>query len=783
MTKRQLHIIILALVTTLFTSCSIKRFVPESSAFLDKNKVEIKNKDVDIKASDLKSYITQKTFSARFPFRSGLWWYYITENKTDKKFWRWINNHFGTQPEYYDANASVYSIQQLEQYLNNIGYFNSKVTYRVEKVSKRKRHLAKVIYSVYPSEPYRISKIDYQIEDSVLAKTIMRYEERFPAKVGDIYNSYFLDEQRNIITEGLRESGYYFFTKDYITYEVDSSFNNHTLAITMKIANVKNRKTNASEPHKCYHINNINIYPNYSPLLANTAPTDTTSLTFSIGSRNRTNTLTFYDYGKTQIRPSTFKEIIQIFKGAPYRQRRVAQTYSALSSLKIIANSSIEFDTVPSPNDTLNLLDCNIYLRKANTHSIKLQTEGTNSGGDLGISGSIIYTNKNIFRGAEMLQVSIKGGLETQEIINLNEMGDDDNHLFNTRELIFNSSLYIPKFLSPLPLKTFARDYQPRTTLSLGGSMQIRYAYSRYINMGSFGYDWKANPRLQFIITPFYLNSVKVNPIPAFQAILDQENNQRIKDQYTNHLVFGGRYSFIYNTQSFNKSSNYIYLRANLESSGGILSLFNNTKLFTENEGHHELFGIQYAQYIRGDVDFRQYLNLSENTWLVFRELIGVGIPYGNSYDMPFERSFYSGGSTGMRGWRYRELGPGAYIPGYEITKIEQIGDIQLECNAELRFPIYDKVNGAFFVDAGNVWNYHANNLLPNGEFHFNTFYDQIAIDAGIGTRVDFGLAVIRLDIAMPMRNPFPDISGTHWRFHEMSFFDLRWVLNIGYPF
>lgn len=783
MTKKALHIILLTVMATLLASCSIKRFVPEGSAFLDKNKVEIKEKKGNIKASEIAPYLEQKSFSARFPFRFRLWLYYVTENRTDKRFWRWMNTSIAKKPEYYDAGKMVGSIEQLKQYLNNRGYFHSNVTCETKKISKRKKHLVKATYSVYLTEPYRISNIDYQIEDTALAKHIMRFKERFPAKVGDIYNSYYLDEQRDIITEGLRNSGYYFFTKDYITYEVDSSFNNNTLTVTMKIANAKNRKTNTTEPHKCYYINNINIYPNYTPFMANATPLDTTSLTFSIGSRNRTNTLHFYNYEKPRIRPSTFNEIIQIFQGAPYRQRRVAQTYSALSNLKIIANSSIEFDTVPSTNDTLNLLDCNIYLRRANTHSFKLQMEGTNSGGDLGVSGSIIYTNKNIFRGAEMLQISLKGGLEMQEILDLGGMEPPDGSFFNTRELIFNSSLYIPKFLSPIPLKTFARDYQPRTTFSLGGSMQIRYAYSRYINMGSFGYDWKANPRLQFIITPFYLNSVKVNPIPAFQAILDQESNQRIKDQYTNHLVFGGRYSFIYNTQSFNKSSNYIYLRMNLESSGGILSLFNNTKLFTQNQDHHELFGIRYAQYLRGDIDFRQYFNLAENTWLVFRELVGMGLPYGNSYDMPFERSFYSGGSTGMRGWSYRELGPGAYVPGYEIVNIEKIGDIQLECNAEVRFPLRGKFNGAVFVDAGNIWNYHANQLLPNGEFHFDTFYNQIAMDAGIGLRMDLGLAVIRLDAAMPIRNPYPDVTGVYWRFKEMSIWDLRWSFNIGYPF
>lgn len=779
---KHLHIVLLMLVATLFASCSIKRFVPEESQFLHKNKVEIKAKKTGLKSSELSAYITQKPFNARFPNRFRLWWYYVTEN-SKSGFWRWINKNIGREPEYFDENSATYSVEQLEQYLNNRGYFNSKVRCDVKSFRRRKKHLLVATYSVYPTQPYRIHDIQYEIEDTVLAKTILRYEDRFPAKTGDIYNSYTLDEQRTFITERLRNNGYYYFNKDYITYEVDSSFNNHTLEITMKISNPVDRKTNESHPHKCYTINQINIYPNYSPTFANASPTDTTVITFPLGIRNLTNTLHFYHYDKPYIHPSTLSQVIQIIQGRPFRQRLVSSTYSALSNLRIISNSSIEFDTVPSQNDTLNLLNCNIYLRKSNTHSIKLQTEGTNSGGDLGISGSVTYTNKNIFKGAEVLQISVKGGLEAQEIIKLEGMEEEDGRIFNTGELIFNSSIYFPKFLSVIPLRSFSRDYQPRTTFSLGGSMQKRYAYSRYINMGSFGYDWKANTRLQFVITPFYLNSVKVNPIPAFQAILDQENNQRIKDQYTNHLILGGRYSLIYNSQSFNRSSHYIYFRANLESSGGLLSLFNGTRLFTQNQDHHELFGIRYAQYFRADVDFRQYINMTENTWLVFREIIGAGIPYGNSYDMPFERSFYSGGSSGMRGWNYRKLGPGAYVQGEQIVNVERIGDLQLECNAELRFPVYGKFNGAFFVDAGNVWNYHANELLPQGEFHFNTFYNQIAVDAGLGVRMDLGLAVIRLDMAMPLRNPYTNASGEHWRFHDMSLFDMRWVLNLGYPF
>ena len=772
------HIILLSLLLALLSSCSISRFVPENQHFLDKNTVVIEGKKVEFTKSEVSSYITQKPHQVRFPFKFSTWFYYVTEDLTQKPFWRWINKTIGRTPEYYDKEAAYFSARQIEQYLNNRGYFNSKVTNNVV----FKNYKAKAIYTIHPAPPYRISKINYQVEDTAIARILTRIEDRFPAKVNDIYNSYKLDEQRTVITEYLRNMGYYFFSRDYVSYEVDSSFNNHTLEVTMRIANAKDAKTNTYHPHKQYYINKINIYPNYTPMRAMLPPTDSTTITFSTGFRNGKNTLHFYYNERPIVRPHTFAQIVNIFEGRPYRQRLVTLTYSALSSLKIFTNSSIEFDTIPSDNDSINLLNCNIMLRRSEIHSVKFQAEGTNSGGDLGVSGSVTYTNKNIFHGAEVLTVSLKGGLERQKVIDIG--GIEAKGFFNTGEIILNSNIYIPRFLSPIPLKSFARDYQPRTNISLGGSYQTRYAYSRHITMGSYGYDWKSNRRLQFILTPVYLNYVKVNPIPEFQALLDQESNQRIKDQYTNHFIFGGRYSFIYSTQDVNRTSNYIYLRGNLESSGALLSLLNGTKIINESDDHHELLGIRYAQYIRGDVDFRQYLTLRDRVWIVFRQMVGLGIPYGNSYDMPFERSFYTGGSMGMRGWEYRRLGPGAYVPDENgAPNVERIGDIQLELNAELRFPIYNNLNGAVFVDVGNIWNYHANELLPNGEFKWNTFYKQLAMDAGFGIRYDLKMAILRLDIAMPFRSPFPNEEGSHWRVKGADWLDMNFNFNIGYPF
>ena len=247
-------------------------------------------------------------------------------------------------------------------------------------------------------------------------------------------------------------------------------------------------------------------------------------------------------------------------------------------------------------------------------------------------------------------------------------------------------------------------------------------------------------------------------------------------------MIWGIRYSYTYNTQSFRKTGSFIYLRTDLETSGNLLSLFNNTKLMTTDGDHHEIMGIRYAQYVRTSADFRQHIDLGSQNWLVFRQFVGIGLPYGNSKDLPFERSFYGGGANGLRGWLYRTVGPGGYHSETEIE--EKTGDIQMELNTEYRFPIYNIFNGAFFIDAGNIWTYHPNESIPDGEFKFNSFYKQLAVDAGFGLRIDVSFLILRFDLAYAMRDPYQNETGSYWRFSDgLSLDDFRYQVGIGYPF
>ena len=779
MRRKGFHIILLLLTTILVSSCSLKRYVPEGQYIVWKNRVNIDSTQYDVSKSSLSDYISLKPRRSIITINFKPWAYYISQDKTGRRFWKWVNETIGEEPTYYDINSVEYSSRQMEKYLNHVGHFNSKVTSELE----TKRFKAFVTYNVKLAKPYTINAFNYDIPDTTIAYFLKRIEPNYPLKEGDVYDEYKLNKIRDQITEHLRNRGYYFFNRDYITYEVDSNFHNHTLSVKMKIADAENRETGAITPHKRYIINSINICPNYSPLYLNSPITHTDTIITRIGRRSEPNQLNFFYYGKAKIKPQTFSQAIQIQKGRPYSLNRVTQTYNALGNFKAFSNVNITFDTVA--NDSLNLLDCRITMQQVDRHSYTLQLEGTRAESDLGIKGGLSYTNKNLFRGAEIFQLSLRGGIEAQQVITIpNDIDLADSpgstSTFNTKEFSLTGSLTFPKFLSPFPLRNFVRDYQPKTTITLGFNDQKRYYYTRYIVQASYGYDWKSSFRFQHFLTPIYLNTVKITDMNIlFFETLAADPNQRRKDQYTDHLIFGLRYSFVYNTQNINKETSFTYLRVGFESSGNLISLFNNTRLINYADSHHELFGIRYAQFVRTDVDFRQHIKLNDNSWLVFREFLGLGLPYGNSLDMPFERSFYAGGTNGMRGWRYRTLGPGAYKPTED--DIEQIGDMQLELNAEYRFTIYNSLKGAAFADAGNIWTYHPNSALPEGNFRFDTFYKQLAMDVGFGLRFDIKFIVVRADLALALLYPYKDETGSRILLNP----DNNWTLNIGigYPF
>lgn len=757
--------ILLMLIAVGLSGCAIRKYVPEGKTVLIDNNIEIANTTKnDISKSEVSNYIVQRHDKNMFGWLPRVWVYYKTVNKKSG-FSKWVNQNLGHKPTYYSYQNTAESKRQIEDYLNNIGYFKSKVT--TDKKESKKR--TEVTYKINPTKPYRIRDIGYKVSDTAIKRKIDEISGDILLKEGDIYNAFTMDKQRDLITSHLRNNGYYFFTKDYIIFEVDTNLMQHKADITLRIDGQK---------HDKYIINKVFVYPDYKVQNPNPTLNDTVPFKFSLGRKKKSQHTFDYVYSSNpKVNFKTFNQVILIHPGEEYSQRRVTQTYKALGGLKLYSLSNISFDTVPGGNDSIKLLNCNVTLQKGKLNHYNIQLEGTNSGGDLGALGSISYRNNNIFRGSEVLRVSLRGGFQAQRV----EKMVADEGLFNTREFGIEASILFPRFLSPIQLSRFVLEYQPKTTLSTGFNGQIRPLYSRYIINGMFGYNWKASNKVEHILTPINLNTVKVLPTDLFEFILSLETNQRIKDMYTDHLIFGMNYSFIYNNQNINSNHDFVYFKADVETSGNVLSLLNNTPIIHKNDNYHEIAGIRYAQYLKYQLDLRFYHYFNQENVLAFRLMYGQGLAYGNSVDLPFEKSFYAGGTNGMRGWQFRTLGPGEFKNENDYD-IEHIGDLQMEFNVEYRFPIYAIVKGAIFSDMGNIWTLSNNESFQGGQFKFDTFYKQIAVDAGFGLRFDFNFFLIRLDLAAPMCDPSYD-QPHRWRVSKLGWDDIVWNFGIGYPF
>ncbi|MCD4772017.1 MAG: BamA/TamA family outer membrane protein [Bacteroidales bacterium] len=759
--------------------------MPENRTILNKNSIEIKNSNIKFEKDKIWSLIQQKpnkNFFGIIPFK--IWVYNIGSKGKETKFKKWLKNKIGEEPIYLDNVLTISSVKQIKQYLNNIGYFNSEVNENIT-LNKKK---ANVNYSIFLAKPYKIRNIKYSISDKKVKFFTLSDNANTLLHKNDIYSAYTLEKEREQIATFLKNQGYYYFNSEYIYYEIDSAFNNNELDITIAIKNCKTPTPDkddkyTEQDHKQYHINNIFINPNYNPLSNNKFPFDTLVKTIpSLSKSNPDVNYYFLYHDKLNIKPQTIIQSIYIHPDQLYIFNKEQQTYKRLAALRMFKYANIQFNTIHNNSGNENLLNCYIKLSRSKVQSYSIEAEGTNSGGDLGVGGNLVYQNKNIFRGAEIFRLKLKGAMEVQKTSDLEEDNNSSGFLFfNTIETGVEASLYFPKFLIPISQTQFPKFYKPKTTINTGINYQKRPKYTRYITNFTFSYDWSKSEYETHIFTPFDMNSVKVSLSKEFDSIIQNSSDLRLKDQYTNHLIAALKYSYIFNNQDINKQKNFFYFRGNFETSGNLFNAINSfIKAPTNADNKYTVLNIKYAQYVKVDFDFRYYNIIDKDNTLVFHALFGIGIPYGNSDVLPFEKGFYAGGANDMRGWKIRSLGPGAFQGTY--LDFDKMGDLKMEANLEYRFLMYKFLKGAFFVDAGNVWLLNENISYPNGSFKINTFLNQFAIDAGIGFRFDFGFFLFRIDGAIPLRNPALAVDH-RWVINTIKFNDIVWNFGIGYPF
>jgi outer membrane protein assembly factor BamA len=482
--------------------------------------------------------------------------------------------------------------------------------------------------------------------------------------------------------------------------------------------------------------------------------------------------------GEPNIRASVVTQKNYIIPGSLYDASDVNRTYRNLSSLSAFRMVDIRFRELDTDEP---LLDADILVAPATRQSYSVKVEGTNSEGNIGAAANLGYGHRNLFGGSEQFDLTFMGAIE-----NLKAKDDQAEPTSAgpgiMQEYGIEARLRIPKFLLPFRTDQFIRKYNPQTNIRLSYNYQKRPDYIRTLANASFGYDWRGNDKLIHRVFPVEASLI-LTPFKdsTFQDWLE---GKYLYYSYEPKLITDTRYSLIWSNQKLLKNQNFQDIRFNIETAGNLLYAGYSSFAQEPDSGNYQILGVDFAQYVKADIDLRSYIFLYEDISLVLRGFAGVGFAYGNSNAMPFEKQYFSGGANSIRAWQVKDLGPGSYEDPEKSDYPNQTGDVKLEANMEYRFPLFWKLEAALFMDVGNIWSLSSEDDREGAGFEFNRFYKELAVGTGFGTRAVFSFLVFRFDLGIPLRSPY-SIEGSNWLPGNsgVKARDLTFNLAIGYPF
>nr|WP_158559318.1 BamA/TamA family outer membrane protein [Deminuibacter soli] len=684
-------------------------------------------------------------------------------------FYNWggfVRRKLGEEPVLLSSVNVQKNSDVLQNRMENRGYFRSELSFDTT-VKKKK---GRITYNVTVYPQYVINSIKYPADSSDISKAIARQRRRALTRVGKPYDLDNIKNEYARIDERLKERGFYFFSPNYLLYDVDSSIGNHRLDMTLKIK--PGTPVNAT---KIYRINDVLVYADYN------LSADTTA-------RRARQRAVKYDYyyiydPHRKFNPKVFSRALIFKPGDPYNRKAHNLSLNRLVSLGVYRFVKARFQPVDTPG--VYKLNTFYYLTPAPKKSLRFEVSGlTKSNNANGTDLTLSWRNRNFFKGAELFTASLYGGFEKQyagqqKKINISRVGVDLN-------------LLMPRVVGPVQFKTNG-GFVPQTRINAGYELYNRTdQYTLSSAKASFGYIWRETITKEHQLNLISINYVKPTKIDsAFQKGLD--TNITLARSIERQFIIGSNYNFNINTQAApNRNRNNYYFNANVDLSGNVLGLLTGANVKAGKEKN--IFGTPFSEYSRLEFDFRHYLRIgsrrSDNT-LASRVLVGAGWSYGNSIALPFVKSFFAGGVNDIRAFRARSLGPGNYYGGNAAVVgylPDQPGDIKILMSTELRARLISVLYGAVFADAGNIWLTHDDPTRPGGKFS-SDFLDQFAVGTGVGLRVDIKFFVIRFDAAFPIRKPFVT-TGSKWVINQVNFGDADWRkqnlvynLAIGYPF
>lgn len=742
---------LVCLISIGLLSCSPTKHIADGQYLLDK--VEIKSDAKEVDKNELPDFIRQMPNSKILGiFRMQLGIYNLSGNDTTKRANR-ILRRMGQKPVVVDSMLTDNSSHQLLRYHINKGYFNAEINTTVHKKNKR----AKVVYEIKSHKPYRIDEYEVEITQPVL-KRMAEDSTRSLIQKDMLFDVYQLDKERDRLSSGLRRQGYYNFMKDYLAYSADSV--GHEVDVSLHLRDYLSNQPDSLEQgiFKKYYISKVvyNLTPAVSTALSDEfVENDTIWVDDYVLIGPKSKFLTF----------SALKASTSIRPGSLYSDAAVERTYAAFNALPPVKYTHISF-TESAPDS----LQCLITVAQAKTFTFSSQAEITFTEGYWGTAGNIGLMHRNLFKGAEALTVQGRYALEKQGDLMAQEWGGQ-------------IGLRVPRILIPFANEDFIRRLNGFTEFKTSLSYQYRPAEFASTNVGiGTKYSWRRR-RDQHTFDLLDLSYVHFpwRSTEFVNTFLEPGNEKYNPHNYEDYLVMRigyGKSSSGYNQQR--PLHNYLSYRYSIETAGntlyGIYKLFN---LPADAENTYRTFNIRFSQYARGEINTSYHQIIDKNNKFVYHAGLGVGYPYGNADIIPFERRFYSGGANSVRGWGESQLGPGSYKRIVSNRRdYNQVGDIKLDMNLEYRAKMFWVLEGALFVDAGNIWTVRDYPNQSGGVFQFDSFWKEIALAYGFGIRMDFSFFLFRMDLGFKLYDP----AISKWRTPD-SFKNMAFHIAIGYPF
>lgn len=766
------------IIIVVSVGCSTIKNIPANDALYTGASLKLENskagsKQNKVLKTDLQGLIRPKPNSRIFGIPFKLLIYNMAGKKNN-----FINRFLkktGEPPVLLSRLNLAKNVQVLSNTLENKGFFHAAAT--GDTTVKNKKASAHFVANA--GVQYKINNVSFPDDSSAVSQAIRGTAAKSILQKGDPFNLDVVKGERLRIDAALKEQGFYYFSPDDLIVLVDSTSGSDQANLYV---NLKPEVPMASR--RPYTINDIYIYSNYN-------------LTSAARDTLKQDTVLYKGYHvidrKKTFKPLVFEQMMRFESGELYNRTEHNLTINRLINLGTFKFVKNRFEPL-ADSFKLNTF---YYLTPLPRKSFSAEVGGLSKSNNVnGADLTFRWRNRNAFRGAELVTFNIYGGFEAQF------SGQFSG--YNTFRTGAEANLNFPRFLIPFFHFNTQGSFVPRTNIQLGYDiLQRQKLYTLNSYRGQFGYNWKESAQKEHTFNPISINYVQ--PLNVTKQYSDSiQKNAILQRTIDKQFIIGSNYNFNYN-QLANKEKNAggLYFNGLIDLSGNVLGLVTGANVKEGNS--KKLFGTPFSQYIKTELDTRYYIKSGQNNQWANRLIIGVGIPYGNDTIIPFIKQFFAGGSNSLRGFRSRSVGPGTYSGGQNVKDStgflpDITGDIKLEFNTEYRAKLFSIVNGALFLDAGNVWLYNANPVKPAignppatlgqpGAKFTKDFMKQLAIDAGVGLRIDVTILLLRLDVAIPLRKPYLP-AGQQNVINQIDFGNSMWrkqniIYNIaiGLPF